>query len=325
MLTVIGREDVSRLLGFEPCIVATEKAMKALSAGETRQMLRHITPIDGSDILSVMAGVMPPEIGFGSKVYSVFPDNAKQVRQVHQGVVVLFDATTGEPVCIAQAGSSPRSRRAGAAAVATGILARPDASRLAVLGCGEQGRAHVEAISHMRGLRSVKLWGRSAGAAVTAARELSTRLNLSVEPADTVHDAVRDADIICTTTAAADPILMSEWVADGTHLNLVGSSDGSAAEIDTLLVRRARMFADHRDGVLQQGGEYLRARADALVDEAHILGEIGDILNGRLEGRLSPGDVTAYKSIGHIVQDIASARYLYDRVRADGAAATVAF
>ena len=324
MLTVIGREDVSRLLDFQACIGAVGNAMRALSAGRTRQMLRHVTPIDGSDILSVMAGVMPPEIGFGSKVYSVFPDNAKGGRQAHQGVVVLFDAASGEPLCVAHAGEITRIRTAAASAVATDILARPDASRLAVLGCGEQGRSHVEAMSHVRDLQSVKLWSRSRQVALDAAKDLSARLHIPVEPADTVRDAVGDADIICTTTAATDPILMADWVADGTHLNLVGSSDRHAAEIDSSLVRRTRLFADHRDGVVQQGGEFLRARADALVDEDHILGEIGDVLNGRIEGRVSRSDVTAYKSIGHVVQDIASVRYLYDRV-ANDAAMTVAF
>jgi ornithine cyclodeaminase/alanine dehydrogenase-like protein (mu-crystallin family) len=299
--------------------------MSALSAGQTRQMLRQITPIEGNDVLSVMAGVMAPTIGFGSKVISVFPGNSRLGRPSHQGVVVLFDAKSGEPECVLHAGEITRIRTAAASAVATDALANPDAGRLAVLGYGEQGQAHVEAISHVRRLKSVRIWGRSVDEAIRVAKQLSERLNLDVVPAATVRDAVSDAQIVCTTTAAREPILLGEWIAEGTHLNLVGSSEGSAAEVDSALVLRARMFADHRDGVLQQGAEYLRAQAAGLVREAHVLGEIGDVLNGRIGGRTSRDQITVYKSLGHIVQDLSCARFVYSLNRAEGGGTDAVF
>lgn len=325
MLTVIGRSDVARLLDYRECIDVVRHAMAALSAGRTKQMLRQVTPIEDDDVLSVMAGVMPAEIGFGAKVISVFPNNSKRGRQSHQGVVVLFDPSTGEPACVLHAGEITRIRTAAASAVATDTLANPDASRLAVLGYGEQGQAHVEAIARVRALDSVTLWGRSLGEATRVAKQLSARLGLEVEPAATVQDAVRNADIVCTTTAAADPILMGDWIAEGTHLNLVGSSVGAVAEVDSALVLRARVFADHREGVLQQGGEYLRARAAGLVDEKHILAEIGDVLNGTMKGRTSRDDITVYKSLGHIVQDISCARFVYESSKAEGGGTRAVF
>ncbi|AUW60435.1 ornithine cyclodeaminase [Sphingobium sp. SCG-1] len=324
-MKVVGRDEVRRLLRYKDCIRVVRSAMSDLSAGKTNQMLRRITPIRGRNVLSVMAGVMAPEIGFGAKVISVFPENAKLGRQSHQGVVILFDAATGEPVCTLHAGEITRIRTAAASAVATDALANVDASSLAVLGCGEQGLAHVEAISHVRTLRSVRVWARSHDAARRAASELSGSLNLPVEAAKSVQEAVRDAHIVCTTTAAVDPLLMGEWLNEGTHINLVGSSDGGSAEVDSTLVVRARIFADHREGVLQQGGEYLRAHAEGLVDENHILGEIGDVLNGSMKGRWSSREITAYKSLGHIVQDVASARYVYDRVQEVGGGSDVVF
>jgi ornithine cyclodeaminase/alanine dehydrogenase-like protein (mu-crystallin family) len=315
LLTVIGKGDVFRILGYSDCIGVVRGAMAALSAGQTQQMLRQVIPIAGENVLSAMAGVMVPEIGFGAKIISVFPRNSRSGRQSHQGVVVLFDTQSGEPACVLHAGEITRIRTASASAVATDVLANSNASHLAVLGYGEQGQAHVEAISHVRALDSVKIWGRSAEEAARVAKQLSERLSLRIESAATVRDAVRHAHIVCTTTAAADPILMGDWIAAGTHLNLVGSSVGSFAEVDGALVARARFFADHREGVLKQGGEYLRAQAAGLVDEEHVLGEIGDVLNGVMAGRTSAHDVTAYKSLGHVVQDIASARYICDRVR----------
>lgn len=312
MLTVIGQSDVSRLLSYSDCIAVVRAAMAALSAGKTKQMLRQVTPIESDNVLSVMAGVMSADVGFGAKVISVFPSNSKVGRQSHQGVVVLFDPENGEPVSILHAGDITRIRTASASAVATDALANPDASRLTVLGYGEQGQAHVEAISQVRALKSVKIWGRSWNEAARVAEQLSDRLELDIEPAATVQDAVRGADIVCTTTAASDPILMGKWIAEGTHLNLVGSSVASFAEVDSALVLRARLFADHRAGVLSQGGEYLRARDAGLIGEEHVLGEIGDVLNGTIKGRTGKDNITAYKSLGHIVQDISCARYLYD-------------
>jgi ornithine cyclodeaminase/alanine dehydrogenase-like protein (mu-crystallin family) len=317
MLTVIGKSDVCRLLDYRACIAVVRGAMAALSAGQTQQMLRQVMPIDGENVLSAMAGVMPAEFGFGAKIISVFPGNSQLGRQSHQGVVILFDAHSGEPACVLHAGEITRIRTASASAVATDVLANSNASRLAVLGYGEQAQAHVEAISLVRALDSVKIWGRSADESARVARQLAERLQLTVEPAATVRDAVRDADIVCTTTAAADPILMGDWIAEGTHLNLVGSSVGRFAEVDGALVARARFFADHREGVLRQGGEYLRARAAGLVGADHILGEIGDVLNRTIKGRTSRDEITAYKSLGHIVQDITSARHVYNRSKAD--------
>lgn len=317
MLSVISKNDVHRLLRYENCITVVREAMAELSAGLTQQMLRQVIPIGAENVLSAMAGVMAPQFGFGAKVISVFPQNSKRGRQSHQGVVVLFEGESGEPVCILHAGEITRIRTASASAVATEVLARPVASRLAVLGYGEQGQAHVEAISHVRTLDSVRIWGRSTTEAARVANQLTERLNLKVEPAATVQEAVRDADIICTTTASLDPILFGDWVAPGTHLNLVGSSVGTYAEIDGTLVTRARFFADHREGVLHQGGEFLRARAAGLVGEDHIRGEIGEVINDTAEGRTCEDDITIYKSLGHIVQDIASARYIYEQSKTE--------
>ena len=125
-----------------------------------------------------------------------------------------------------------------------------------------------------------------------------------------MQQAVAKADIVCTVTSAPEPILKSEWVQPGTHINVVGSSHAAPAEIDNALVARARFFADSREGVLNQGAEFLRAKQAGLIDDSHILAEIGEVLAGKAEGRRSAHEVTIYKSLGHIVQDLAGAWWL---------------
>jgi ornithine cyclodeaminase len=126
-----------------------------------------------------------------------------------------------------------------------------------------------------------------------------------------VHEAVAEADIVCTVTAATEPILLGAWVRPGTHVNVVGSSYPGPAEIDTDLVVRSRFIADSREGVVSQGAEFLRARAAGLVGDDHIVAEIGQVLAGEVPGRRTPGEITLYKSLGHVVQDLASAWALF--------------
>ncbi len=120
-----------------------------------------------------------------------------------------------------------------------------------------------------------------------------------------------DADIVCTVTHASEPILLGRWLSPGTHVNLVGSSRAGPVEVDNDLVVRARFIADSREGVLAQGAEFLRAKAAGLIGDDHIVAEIGQVLAGDIPGRRTAEEITAYKSLGHVVQDLAAAWALY--------------
>jgi ornithine cyclodeaminase len=128
---------------------------------------------------------------------------------------------------------------------------------------------------------------------------------------------VAEADIVCTVTATAEPILLGRWLLPGTHLNLVGSSRAGPVEVDSDLVRRARLFADHEEGVRRQGAEFLKAVEEGAIGEEHLLGEIGEVFAGTLAGRTSRDEITAYKSLGSIVQDLAAGWYLVERARTE--------
>jgi ornithine cyclodeaminase/alanine dehydrogenase-like protein (mu-crystallin family) len=316
-LLILSGDDVARHLSYEDCIPLMREAMMALSRGETRQLLRAILDLAGGRMFGSMPGAMDGG-AIGAKLISVFPHSGGGAPS-HQGVVALFDPEGGAPVAIVEAGALTAIRTAAASAAATDVLARPDSRRLAVLGTGEQALRHVEAIRHVRGIDEVRIWGR----AFDKAKALAERVGgLAFESAEA---AAAGADIVCATTASAEPVLLSEWVADGTHLNLVGSSRAGPVEVDTPLVARARFFADHAEGVRRQGAEWLRALADGAVGEDHLLGEIGAVTAGTLPGRTAPADVTIYKSLGSIVQDLAAGWYLVGKARAEGFGTGVAF
>lgn len=300
---MIGADEVAERLTYDVCIPLVRDAMVALSTGRSKQLLRGIIQLGGGNAFGVMPGAMTGG-AFGAKLVSVFPGNVARGGLSHQGVITMFDPESGAVAAVVDAGSVTGIRTAAASAAATQALAREDAVRLAVLGTGEQARRHVEALRLVRPLADVTIWGRDAQRAHALAA------SLGASAIDSIDDAVADADIICTVTGASEPILSSAQVRDGTHVNAVGSSYAGPAEIASDLVVRARFFADHREGVINQGAEFLRAKAAGLVDDRHILGEIGEVFAGTRPGRTGAANVTIYKSLGHIVQDLACAAWL---------------
>jgi ornithine cyclodeaminase/alanine dehydrogenase-like protein (mu-crystallin family) len=309
----IDREEVARRLTYEVCIPIVRQAMIALSTGETKQLLRSIIPLSEGRLFGIMPGALGAHSPFGAKLISVFHENFYRGIQSHQGLVILFDPESGAPICAAHAGEITAIRTASASAVATDALARKDARRLALLGYGEQAQTHARAIAKVRRIESIAVWGRSPERAEAFADRVEPELGVPVRRADNVKEAVAEADIVCTVTSAREPILKGEWIQPGTHLNVVGSGYAGPAEIDNDLVVRSRFVVDSREGVLQQGAEFLRAKEAGLVDDSHIVGEIGEVLAGRIEGRRSPEKITVYKSLGHVVQDLAAVWALYSQ------------
>jgi len=323
-MIVIGESEVRRRLDHATCIGLMRDAMVALSQGRTRQLLRGIVDLGRGDQFGVMPGAIDGE-SFGCKLVTVFPRNSAAGLRSHRGVILMFEPEQGLPVAMIEAGEVTAIRTAAASAAATDALARPDARRLAILGTGEQAWHHALALSHVRPIESIVLWGRSPERAGALAKRIEHTLKIAVSVAETAGEAARGADVICTVSAAAEPILMNADVDDGTHINAVGSSRAGPSEIEVALVARARIFPDYRPGVLAQGAEYLHAAAAGLVDESHVLAEIGAVIAGDAPGRTAPGQVTLYKSLGHIVQDLASAQHLVAAARADGTGDTVSF
>jgi ornithine cyclodeaminase/alanine dehydrogenase-like protein (mu-crystallin family) len=293
----IDAVEVARRMPYRISIPLMREAMMALSAGRTRQLLRSILDLPGGRAFGVMPGALD-DGPFGAKLISVFPGQVPS----HQGLVLLFDPDSGAPSAIIEAGELTAIRTAAASAAATDALARPDSTRLAIVGTGDQARRHAEAIREVRGIERVTIWGRDP------ARAAALAASVGAETAASVERAVAEADIVCTVTAAVEPIL--HYVPPGTHINAVGSSRDGPSEIAPGLVAQARYFADHEEGVRAQGAEFRSALGADLIGEDHLLGEIGAVFAGTLPGRLSPDDVTIYKSLGSIVQDLIAAAWL---------------
>lgn len=308
---------VEELLDYPGCIVAMRRAMVALSNGERPQPLRQIFTVGDNEMFGTMPGELQALSTFGAKLVSVFSDPDRPGRTRHQGVVVAYDGMTGTVSCIADAEPITRIRTACATAVATDALARADAEVLAIFGSGVQAEAHLRALPLVRRFREILLWGRSAAKAQKFAEEMSDLLGLSIVPVSEGREAAERADVICTVTSSPEPVLLGEWVKPGVHVNLVGSSYLGPVEVDTALVATARYIADYRPGVLAQAAELAVARDAGVIDNDHVVGEIGEVLAGRVRGRENDSQVTVYKSLGHVAQDLAAAAYLQEQANLD--------
>lgn len=320
-MLVISAAEVEALLPMPLAIAAMRSAMMQVSQGRTVLPLRQFMAIpDAPGKLAVMPGYLADPPLFGVKTVAKYRHPPGSPHGSHVGVLQLFDATTGLLLAIIEGGRLTAIRTAAASALATDVLARPEASRLAILGTGEQARRHVIALAAVRPITEVRVWGRS----LANASAFAEGLDLPVRACADVAQAVADADIICTTTPAVDPILFGAMVAPGTHINLVGSAIADTAEADAALVAQSEFFVDYRVAALAQAGELRRAIAAGLVGPDHIRGEIGAVLLGTAPGRSGAAAITVYKSLGVTAQDLAAGAVVFAAARAGGSGRDIA-
>lgn len=312
------------MLPFPECIEAVDAAMRRVSNGTTALPLRTGLPIPGSDgMLGMMPGYLDQPPSFGIKLVSLFPGQRRPGLSSHSGLLLLFEAATGRPVALLNAGEITAIRTAAASAVATRALARADARVLGIVGTGEQAQAHIEALPMVRQFERIVIWGRDNERARAFAESAAAKFNGTVTICATVADLLAEADVVCTVTSSPEPLLEGHSVRAGTHLCVVGSSFPARREVDDDCVARSTFFVDYRPSALAQAGELLHAIQAGRVTESHIRAEIGEVLCGSSPGRRSPSEITLYKSLGVAAQDLAAACAAVAAAQAAGAGVLV--
>jgi alanine dehydrogenase len=313
-ILIVSQKEVPELLPMSECIDVMSEALTALSRGETVMPLRSIVPLpDGTGLLASMPSLFPTAGVMGIKVISVFPGNEGTELESHQGAVLLFEAGRGRLLAAVDASEVTAIRTAAVSGVATRLLARDDAGDLAILGSGTQARTHLEAMLAVRPIRRVRVWSRTRRRAEGFARRERERHGLPVEVAATPREAVDGSDLVCTTTSATEPVLRGEWLASGTHVNAVGFAGPQGREVDTEAVVRSRLFADRRESILNEAGDFLIAKSEGAVGDDHVIGELGEVILGKVDGRTTSEDITLFESLGLAIEDLAAADHVYRR------------
>jgi len=308
-MLLIDRATVRRVYPLERATEVMAEAMRRYSSGLVDQPLRTILrPERDSGLLGTMPGfVAGAELaGYGLKAMVLKPENLARGLPLHIGVVMVFDPETGAPLALMDAGAVTAVRTAAVSAVATDALARPEAGDLAILGSGVQARSHLEAMAVVRELRRVRVWSRTAANAEAYRQWAAKEPGIEVEVMDRPAAALAGADIVCTTTAAKEPLVEAGDLAPGAHVNAAGASFVDHRELSAQTVARSAFFVDSRRSALAESGD-LKAPLDAgLVGPDHILAELGEVLLGRHPGRRDEREITVFKSLGLGVQDIMS-------------------
>jgi ornithine cyclodeaminase/alanine dehydrogenase-like protein (mu-crystallin family) len=320
-LLVLSDHDVRELLDMESCVAAMEEVLTSLARGELFQPLRFVGRPEGA---SGLMGLMPAARAGTNAAYSlkeivVTPGNPARGLDAHQGAVLLHDGDTGELVAVLNASPVTEIRTSAVSGVATRALARKDAKRVAILGAGVQARGHVKAMRAVLDDPEIRIWSRRPEAAEALAAEAGA---IAAPSADA---AIFGAEVVCTTTTSPEPVLELRWLAEGAHVNAVGSSVPTARELDSATVAASSFFVDRRESTLNESGDFLLAEADGAVGRDHIRAELGEVLAGMHPGRTDDRELTVFKSLGIAVEDLAAAELAVRRARERGVGVEVPF
>src|SRR6266404_9250427 len=260
-ILILTHAEVEELLPVSECIPIMAEALADLARGKVYQPLRMvITPPGADGDMALMPSYRSGErAAYGVKTVCFFPGNPAKGLDAHQGSVMLFSGETGELAALMNASAITAIRTAAVSGVATRLLAREDASELAIIGSGVQARAHIEAMACVRPIKRARVASLRVENARKFAEEFGRRYSFPIEPVESVESAVRGADLIVTATTAAEPIVMLEWISPGAHLNVVGSSIPTTREVDSVTMAGASLFVDRRESTINEGGDYLFA------------------------------------------------------------------
>ncbi len=328
MPLLLTEADVARCLDMASLVPLMRATLGRFSAGACVQPVRtsmRIRPADG------FYGVMPAHVpgegadpgAFGLKSVAFFPGNDAVGQPTHLATILLLDPRTGALEAIMDGRLITEMRTAVVSAVSVDLLARQGPLTLAILGSGVQARSHLDAIKLVRPLAHVRVWSRRHERALQFVHDKHGSVRCAVSAVPTVADAVKHAGIVVTASSATEPILRGADLEPGMHLAVVGSSSARMRELDGAAVARCRVWVDSRDATRVEAGDLLLAMKEGAIGEDHVLGEIGDLVNGG-QGRRSDNEITMFKSLGLAVEDVATARHVVAEARKQGVGRDIA-
>jgi len=324
-MLIVNAEETRRLLPMAQCVEVMDRAMRAASAGRVAAPERMIAPLaDGSSYFILMPGSTAGSEVYGAKIVSLHPANPASGLPAVQGFVALFGADTGTPLALIDGAGITRIRTAAASALAARTLARPDARSHGILGAGVQAASHLEAMACVRPIERVLVWARDHDKARRFASEQSKRHAMEVTALEKAAEAAA-CDLVSVVTNSPEPVLKGAWLQPGAHVSLVGSHEAEHREADSEAVALAAVYVDSRRGALSEAGDLLIPMAEGRITADHIAGEIGEVLEGSAPGRRDAGQVTLYKSLGIVAQDLFAAEYVLRQARLQGAGSQLEF
>lgn len=297
----ISEEKVRELLPMRDCIALMRTAFERLAKGEALNQPRRRLILPTRSTLHYMAGSDGKY--FGIKVYSSHPEHGARF------LFLLYRAADGEPLATLEANYLGQIRTGAVSGLATELLARPESKIAAIIGSGFQARSQLEALAAIREWKSIRVWSRSEEKRTSFASECSRLFGISVTAVSSAEKAVMDADVITTATNSKDPVLQSEWVGPGTHVNAMGSNQAQRRELPSDVIARAGLIVvDNIEQSRIESGDLLLAAGDSLGRAV----ELKDAVAGSVR-RQDAEQITLFKSNGLAVEDVIAVGFVYER------------
>jgi len=318
MTLILNRDEVASVLNMQDCIASVESAFSELSNGTADMPLRtNIKPPGGISLY--MPAYLKEMKALACKVVTVYKENpSKHDLPTTIGKVLLQDPDTGDVICIMDGGFLTAMRTGAASGVATKYLARKGENMTAgIFGTGVQARMQLWAVCEVRDINKAWAYDINLDAANKFAQLMHEKLGIEVSVAND-PDELLQADIICTATSSPTPIFDGSKVRPGTHINGIGSHTPNARELDSAIVKRSKFIGDSREACFNEAGDIIIPFEAGEIQESHYFADIGEIVTGKKDGRMSDAEITVFKSNGLAVQDAATAKLVYDKAVAAG-------
>lgn len=319
---LLTEDHVKSLLSMAELVTAMEAAIARFSAGEVLQPVRTVLSVGPT---KAFFGVMPAYIEqpprLGAKLVTVFNGNHARGLPSHLATIVLLDPETGALIALMDGRYITECRTAAVSAVSVRHLSRASASSLAIIGSGVQARSHLEAYAQVRQLTDVRVWSPNARSRERFVEEMTGHVPAHLKSRATAREAVEGADLVVLATSSPTPVIEDEWVAPGAHVVSVGACRPDQREMPPALVARGRLFVDSRAAALVESGDVVLGLQEHRFTDAHLAGELGDVVLGRVAGRLADDQITIFKSLGMAVEDVVAADLVFSKALENGAGA----
>ncbi|GAB6944799.1 ornithine cyclodeaminase family protein [Vulcanisaeta sp. JCM 14467] len=314
-LTIISGREVDELLdnteGVMGLINAVAAAFRDYSSGLIKMPQRTVIYLD-----SDWWGVMPcgtRNAGFSVKIVNVIEGNKARGLPTTQGIVVLMDDVTGQPLAVINGTALTAWRTAAATAVSIKYMAQ-SMDNLAIIGAGLQARYHLMVLSRAFPIKRLFIYSRTRERALELAK-LAQGRGIDVVVVESGYDAVKQADVAIAVTTSREPVIHGLWLHRGMHIVSIGAPEVNARELDDEVIRKVSVIAvDSRTAVMNETGDIIIPMKNGLITEKDLI-EIGEIIGGMRKGRSGDNDITLFKSVGIAAEDLAAATYIYNLAR----------
>jgi len=311
---VLSDDDVESLISTDELLRSVAEAFKELSLGRVLMPQRSRIEVAPKGDILLMPCLAPSLNVFSLKIVSVYPGNIKKGLPTTNAVVVIVDPENGVPSIVAEARALTGLRTAAATALSIKYLARRDASRLGIIGCGYQARWQLIISNQVMRPERISVYDLLSERAERFAEEMSAKIGVKVTPLASAEELVKSCDVIITATTSRAPVVLKDWVRQGTHISAIGSYTPEMAELDPRLVASAKVVVDFLSAAKEEAGDLIQAVRASLMGWENVHAEIGEVIAGLKPGRVDRDEVTVFKTVGTAAQDAAVASILLSKV-----------